>query len=238
MIIDGFTLFGSWPGLPYEHTVDELISGLERFKVDHACTLSTQGIFFDAAAGNQTTITICRQNAHLFPIGVADPRMAGIEAVDFCQAQGFRLMALFPISQGWSLQSVTARAVLQRMAEAGMAVLIEAGRDGDASLVLKATSDLQLPVMLLDVSLRTITEAMSVLRMRPNTFLSTRLLCGGDTIDFLSQELGADRLIFSSRFPISCFSSAFLTAQYSAFNNVDRAAVMGGNMAKMLGVTL
>ena len=238
MIIDGFTLFGSWPGLPYEHTVDELISGLERFKVDRACTLSSQGIFFDAAAGNHTTAAICRQNAHLLPIGVADPRMDGVEAVDFCKAQGFRLMALFPASQGWSLRSLTAGAVLRRMAEAGMTLLIEAGGDGDASQVLEATCQLTMPVMLLDVSLRTLTEAMSVLRIRPFTYLSTRLLCGGDTIEFLARELGADRLIFSSRFPISCFSSAFLTATYSSISDADRQAVMGGNMAKLLGLAV
>ena len=117
-----------------------------------------------------------------------------------------------------------------------MALLIEAGRDGDASLVLQATRDLPLPVMLLDVSLRTLTEAMSVLRARPHTYLSTRLLCGGDTIEYLVREIGADRLIFSSRFPISCFSSAFLTATYSAINDTERAAVMGGNMANLIGV--
>ena len=53
MLIDGFTLFGSWPGLPYDHPVEELVAGLGRFKLDRACTLSSQGIFFDAAAGNE-----------------------------------------------------------------------------------------------------------------------------------------------------------------------------------------
>jgi predicted TIM-barrel fold metal-dependent hydrolase len=122
------------------------------------------------------------------------------------------------------------------MSEAGMAVMIEAEGDGDASLVLQATCQLTMPVILLDVSLRTITEAMSVLRIRPDTYLSTRLLCGGDTMEFLAREVGADRLIFSSRFPISCFSSAFLTATYSAISDAERDAVMGKNIMRILGV--
>lgn len=236
MFIDGFTLFGSWPGMPYDHQVEELVSGLERFKLERACTLSSKGIFFDAAAGNATTWEVCQQNPRLVPIGVVDPRIDGLAQVDFCKETGFRILSLYPVSQEWALSGASARNVLKRIDEARMPVLIEAGRDGDPSLVLEATRDLTMPIILLDVSLRTVSEAMAVLRARPQTYLATRLLCGGDTIEYLSQEIGADRLIFTSRFPISCFSSAFLTAKFANINEVDQRAIMGDNMARLLGL--
>lgn len=236
MVIDGFTLFGSWPGLPYDHQVEELVAGLAKFKLDRACTLSSKGIFFDAAAGNETTCAICQEHTNLSPIGVADPRIDGVKQVDFCQERNFPVMAMFPVAQGWSVQSIAAKAVIRRIAEANLPLLIEARREGDATQILEATAGYTMPVVLLDVSLPILTEAMAVLRERPQTYLSTRLLCGGDTIELLAQEIGADRLIFTSRYPINCFSSAFLTAKFASISDQDRRAIMGDNMARLLGI--
>jgi predicted TIM-barrel fold metal-dependent hydrolase len=234
MIIDGFTVLGNWPGLASDSSVETLVSALGRFKLDKACTLSSKGIFFSAEAGNAETWASCQAEPRLVPIGVADPRMGGIAHVDYCAEQGFRLIALFPVSQGWSLQNIAAQAVLQRITEANLAVFIEAGREGDASAIYAATRTLDIPVVLLDVSLLTLTEAMAVVRDRQNTYLTTRLLCGGDTIELLVGALGANRLIFASRSPISCFSSAFLTAQFANISDGDRAAVMGGTLERLL----
>jgi len=259
MLIDGFTLFGSWPGLPYDHPVDHLISGLERFHLDRACTMASKGIFFDAMAGNEATLAACQQDSHLIPIGTADPRNGGIEHVEYCKAHGFKLIALFPDSQGWSPSSISARMVLRRIADLGMPLLIEAGKDNDATEILAACQGLAIPIILLDIGLQTLGEVVSILRTRPDTkhpymealrapiteaisilkggpdiYLATRLLCGGDTIEYLVKNIGADRLIFTSRFPISCFSSSFLTAKFAEVSDTERAAIMGGNMAKLL----
>jgi len=259
MLVDAFTVFGNWPGLTRDYPVDDLISGMERFKVGRACTLSSTGIFLDAATGNQETWAACKQDTRLIPIGVADPRVRGVEQVDYCKQQGFRAMALFPSSQGWSFSNNSAKLILRRLAEHNMPVLIEAGREGDASAIMEAAHGLSLSVILLDVSLHTLAEAVSVLqqfRQSPvlqalkvdigeivstlrgglDIYLATRLLCGGDTIEYLAQTIGADRLIFSSRFPVSCFSSAFLAAQYSPLDGEQRAAIMGGNITRLLGL--
>ncbi|HEY3377501.1 MAG TPA: amidohydrolase family protein [Armatimonadota bacterium] len=236
MVIDGFTLFGTWPGLPYDHQVEELVNGLERFKIDRACTLSSQGIFFDATSGNETTWTICQQHPGLIPIGVVDPRIDGLQQVEYCQSHGFRLLSLFPVSQGWSLANIAAKAVLERIAEAKLPVLLEVGRDGDISTALQTMGSLPVPVIFLDVSLPTLTEAIAALQAHPHTYLATRLLCGGDTIESLVQTVGAERLIFTSRFPISCFSSAFLTAKFANIGEPERTAIMGNNMGRLLAL--
>lgn len=235
MLFDAFTIFGSWPGLPNDYPVEQLISGLEQYKVDRACTLSANSIFLDAEAGNRLTWAASRQDQRLIPIGTADPRVNGVEQVEQCAQQGFKILALFPVSQGWSFANMQAKAVLRRAAAAKLVLMIEAGRDGDASVILDAVQDLPVPVILHDINLYVLNEAIAVLRARPHTYLTTRLLCGGDTVEQLAQTVGADRLIFSSRFPVSCFSSAFLTAKFAALNDEERGAVMGGNMAALLG---
>ena len=220
--------------MPYDHPLEELINGLQQHKLDRACVLSSNSIFLDANAGNEATAAACRQDARLAPIGVADPRVDGLAQVEFCRRQGFRLIALFPATQGWSLSNLPAQAVLRGISDARMAVIIEASRDGEASAILHAVHDLPLPVILLDVNLYVLAEAMAVVKARPRTYLATRLLSGGDTIEYLAREVGADRLIFTSRFPVSCFSAAYLTAKFAMLNDNERAVVMGGNINALL----
>lgn len=236
MVIDGFTIFGSWPGQPKDHPVQELVEGLERHKLDRACTLSANGIYLDAGSGNDATWEACQADQRLVPIGTADPRIGGEEQVEKCRARGMKLLALFPDSQGWSLDSITARAVLAKAVEARMVVGIESGRSGDPSRILSSMENNDNPLILLDVSLPVLSEAIAVINARPNTYLTTRLLAGGDTIEFLCQTVGAGCLLFASRYPVSCFSSAFLTAKFAMINDADRDAIMGGNMARLLGI--
>lgn len=236
MLIDAFTLFGSWPGLPYDHPVEHLLAGMKQHSVDRACTLSSQGVFFDAAVGNATTIEACRTDPRLIPIGVADPRYQGQQQVEFCQQNKFRLLALFPCAQCWSMNSISARQLLKTIAETKIPVMVEAHYDGDASRIWEAIGDQDIPVILLDVNPNTLTETIALIEARPNTYLATRLLCGGDTIELLVDQLGADKLIFTSRFPISCFSAAFLTAKFAAISDKDRASILGGNIARLLGL--
>ena len=236
MVIDGFTIFGSWPGQPADHPIQELVEGLERYKLDRACTLSANSIYLDAGLGNDATWEACQADQRLVPIGTADPRIGGVEQVAMCRERGVKLLALFPDSQGWSLESITAKAVLAAAVEAQMVVGIEAGRSGDPSRILAGMDNNGNPVVLLDVSLPVLSEAIAVLNARPNTYLTTRLLTGGDTIEYLCQTVGADSLLFASRYPVSCFSSAFLTAKFATINDADRNAIMGGNMARLLGI--
>jgi predicted TIM-barrel fold metal-dependent hydrolase len=236
MVIDGFTIFGSWPGQPEDHPVDQLIEGLERFKLDRACSLCADSIYLDAGAGNEATFAACQRDPRLIPIGTADPRVNGVAQVEGCRQRGFKLMALFPESQGWSLDSLTAREVIRQIDAIGACLIVEANRSGLPSRILESAGNLNLPVILLDVSLPVLSEAIAVLQARSNTYLTTRLLSGGDTVEFLSETVGADRLIFSSRYPVSCFSSAFLTAKFAMIDDAARTAIMGGTMERLLGI--
>jgi predicted TIM-barrel fold metal-dependent hydrolase len=148
---------------------------------------------------------------------------------------GFRLMALFPSSQGWTMGSLPVRHTLEQIAAAKLPVMIEAGKDGDASAIIAAADGLTMPLILMAVSPPTLAEVISVLQARPDTYVSTRLLCGGDTIQYLAKAVGAERLIFSSGSPVSCFSSAYLTAKFADITDDERAAILGGNLDRLLG---
>lgn len=236
MVIDSFTIFGNWPGQPDDHPVEQLLAGLERYKLDRACTLAANGIFLDAAMGNEATRDACRRDPRLVPIGTADPRVNGIEQVLACRDYGFKLLALFPVSQRWSLDNIVVDRMVQTIADSGMSLIIESTREGDPSRISDCVGTRAMPLVLLDVNLPILSEAMMVVQARPQTFMTTRLLSGGDTIEYLAKEVGADKLVFSSQYPVSCFSSAFLTAKFAMISDADRGAIMGNNMARLLGL--
>jgi predicted TIM-barrel fold metal-dependent hydrolase len=234
MIIDGFTLYGSWPGYNEYHPISKIIEAVEKFKLDYACALSSQGIFVDALTGNTNTINDCKTDPRLIPIGTADPRNNGIENIEFCQQNKIRLMALFPNTQGWQPTTLSARSLIEKISSAGMTLMIESSMEGNASAIYTSLIGLDIPVILLDVSLRNLKEAVAVIERRPNTYLASRLLAGGDTIEMLSKTIGSDKVIYNSRFPLSCFSSSFLTAKYATISESDRNLIMGTNMANFL----
>ncbi len=234
MIIDSFTLYGSWPGYNEYHPISKIIEAVDKFKIDYACAISSQGIFVDAMTGNANTINDCMSDSRLIPIGTADPRYSGLENVDFCQKNNVKLMALFPYTQKWLPTTLSARNLLEKISSAGMTLIIESPADGNATSIYTSLIGFDLPVILLDVSLLNLTEAISVIERRPNTYIASRMLAGGDTIEMLTKNLGSDKIIFNSRFPLSCFSSSFLTAKYATITESDRNAIMGGNMANFL----
>ncbi len=234
MIIDGFTLYGSWPGYNEYHPISKIIEAVDKFKIDFACAISSQGIFVDALTGNKNTLNDCSTDKRLIPIGTADPRYSGIENVDFCQQYNIKLMALFPNTQSWLPTTLSARNLIEKISSSGMTMIIESKEEGNASSIYTSLIGLDMPVILLDVNLRNLTEAISVIERRPNTYLASRLLAGGDTIEMLSKTIGSDKLIYNSRFPLSCFSSSFLTAKYAIISESDRNAVMGENMSKFI----
>jgi predicted TIM-barrel fold metal-dependent hydrolase len=234
MIIDGFTLYGSWPGYNEYHPITKIIEAVDKFKIDYACAISSQGIFVDALTGNTNTINDCATDSRLIPIGTADPRCNGLENVDFCIQNKMKLMALFPNTQGWIPTTLSARNLIEKISNAGLTMIIESPAEGNPTAIYTSLIGLDFPVILLDVSLRNLTEAISVIERRPNTYLASRLLAGGDTIEMLSSRIGSDKILYNSRFPLSCFSSSFLTAKYATITETDRNLIMGANMAKFL----
>ena len=237
MVVDAFTVISGWPMLSTELSADEFVNSLTKNKVDKACVISSKGIFFDAHSGNETTISICNDfSERLLPIGTIDPRVFIDGELAYCVNNNIKMFALFPETQNWDINSLIGRKLFTEVLKNNLPVMIESSRNSTVTDIYDAVKNASSPIILNEVSLYNLSEAVLLLEQNENIYLSTRLLSGADTIEMLVERFGAKRLMFSSRMPVSSFSAAFLATRYARISQSDLTAILGNNIAEILKI--
>jgi|GEM_PF-3546798 len=238
MVIDALNIINGWPTLLSELDEKNIVEAMAKFKIDKAGVLSSKCIFFDAHTGNEMAVKACGSFPDkLLALGLIDPRVSIAEEIAYCVENGIKALTLYPETQGWSLDSLLAKKLFSELNNAfNMPLMIEAKSCGNIKYLYDLLSDFSAPVILVDVSLKNLSEALELVENAPNIHLTTRTLCGADTIEMLSKRIGADRLIFSSSYPVNSFSAAFLATRYAKIPQGDLNAILGDNIAKIFGV--
>jgi len=209
---------------------------LDKHSVARAATLSTVGIFVDSRRGNDTTWQAAQDDARLLPVGTVDPRRGTVCVEELAERaeQGFRMFALFPETQEWSLDHACFAEALKLAAEAGALVMVEAGRQGAATVIGRIAEQCQARVVLSGVGYHNFGETLMVMKTDPNISMETHLVTSVGGIESAADEVGSDRLLFGSRAPLKYFSSAYLRLKFADLSEGDRAAILGGNFARLL----
>lgn len=233
---DVCTLFGLWTSRPIDISLDVLSGIMDKHGVARAATLSTAGIFADSRRGNDITWQAAADNPRLLPVGTVDPR-GGVTAVEEMAEraeQGFSVFALFPETQMWSLEHAGFAEILKVAGQANALIMVEAGRQGWPTQIAHAAERCGARVILSGTTYRTLGEALMVMKGAPFVFMETHLLTSSDGIELVVDECGPDRLLFGSGAPLKYFSSAYLRARFADVSAGDRAAILGGNFARLL----
>lgn len=129
MIIDVNAALGHYPFRQLRYNTPERLVGLlDRNGIDRAVVTSLHALFYrDAHRGNEELQEAARVHAsRLVPIATINPKYVGWER-DLAQAvEGWRMkaVALAPAYHGYSLADEAGRAVLSRISEYGVPVLL------------------------------------------------------------------------------------------------------------------
>jgi len=233
---DANTLFGFWTSRQADLSLSVLREVLDRHNITFACTMSTVGIFYDFVQGNREVLEASAADSRLLPVGTVDPRrcLGGADEVAGARERGLRMFSLFPETQGWQPQIPQFRELAEQVAEERLPLMIECGAAGTATQVLHALDDLDLPVILSGVRHSNLAEVIAVMRRREKTYLETHALASTGSLEAVAEQVGADRLLFGSRSPLCCFSSAYLRLKYAGLEPDEIAAATGGNLAALL----
>jgi len=236
-IIDGQTMFGFRPGRGADISLAALLGEMSKHNVKQACTISAVGIFLDFDLGNQQTLAACRESPALIPMATADPRrhVGCMESVDKAAAEGCRVFALFPETQGWSMDSEAACVLAKAVCGAGLAVAIEASCSGGPSRVLRALGDSDARVLLIGVNYLNLGEALQVAKAHPGMHFCTCSLASVGSLEIIAEHAGVERLIFGSGSPANYFSSPYLRVKYGDFTVEQKQAILSGNIRRFLG---
>jgi predicted TIM-barrel fold metal-dependent hydrolase len=231
-------MFGFWPARRADISPETLVRTLRQHGIDGALTLSTHGIFADFAVGNSETMELCSKAGGLLkPVGTVDPRrfVGGVEAIKQLSGQGVKAWRLFPELQDWTLDSRAAELLLATIKEVGGLLLIDAAESGAPSRIAARVTALGLPTVLLGVSSRLMGELLALLDDAPRVYLETRRLADPEVLVALARRFGVERLLFGTASPLQYVSSARLAVETAPLSDEQRAQVLGGNLARLLG---
>jgi predicted TIM-barrel fold metal-dependent hydrolase len=236
VIKDVNTIFGFWTSRTVDVSLQALCGILDKHSVSRAATVSTIGVFVDSRRGNDATWQAAAEDSRLLPVGTIDPR-GGVKCIEEMAEraeQGFRIFALFPETQGWSLDHACFEEALRVAEQTGVLVMVEASRQGAPTIIARAAERCKARVILSGVGYRNLGETLMVMKHLPDLSMETHQLTSADGIELAVEECGADRLLFGSCAPLKYFSSAYLRATFADVSAGERAAIMGGNFARLL----
>ena len=236
-ILDSFCLFGSWPKDPRDVSLARLLAVLADLGVDQGVCVSLRGAFYDHHAGNEETLVACAKHSTLLPAGTINPRHyhSGLSLPAELAKRGFRMLRLFPNIQGWSLHNVVVERIFNECAAAGLPVAFPIGKFPDlASLLCRLAPD-GIKLILSDVYYNELTECVEVMRRRPDFLMEVGHTCVPGSLEFLCRELGAERLVLGTNQPLESGRGAIEAVRRADISEKDRAAILGGNLSRLLG---
>jgi len=237
LIIDCHTLFGFWPDRRADRSAETRVRRVREHDIAKPETRSTTGIFADFVRGNDETVRLCAKASKLLvPVGTVDPRryVGSLEEIDERVAQGVKVWRLFPELQDWPLESRPVTKILERLAERGCTLMIDASAPGEPSRVALRTEPTKLTTVLLGVNGLQLGELIALLDEAPQIWLETRRLADPQVVRALGQRFGVDRLVFGTASPLQYISSALLPLRASGMAEEQLAMVLGGNIARRL----
>jgi hypothetical protein len=231
--IDADTVVGFWPIRNVDVSLARLKNVLAEHKMAGACICSARGIWYDFAEGNEETLALARDDPQLIPVMTVDPRrfIGCRDEIRRRTQEGYRLFRLFPEYQGWPVDAPSVRALLGHLEGSGAILML----GGSATQAVPVVSGLQTPVILTGCHFYQLSDVLAEAGALPNVFVTTRFLIGPGSLDIAAHALGASRLIFGSHAPLEYMAPSLRLVDVSALEAGAKAAVLGGNLLRLLG---
>lgn len=229
--LDCDVVVGAWPPRADLDLAPEAVAAkLKSAGITGALVCSGRGAWFDDTGGNDETLTACERPGWL-PAGTIDLRNAlkAERELDRLAESGVRAVRLFGPIQGCEPGFPGYSHVVAAAVARGMVLLVE----GDLRVLWRDLAGRGATVVFLDAHAYHVADFVLAARAEPGFIASTRLLNAPDSIERVVDEVGAARLVFGSRTPISDTSPAALRMRHARLSDADWAAVTGGTLREL-----
>lgn len=239
-------------GMDAQH--DGTLSGLRRTLdaagIDRAMTLAIAGVPKNVARTNEFIGSVPRDR--FIPFGTVHPGLSIADNLASLRDNGIRGVKLHPLFQALSLADPVVLDLLRALAEDGVTVITHAGAGGDADANergapahLRAIID-AIPSLVLIAchygGYHRIDEAEELIVGAPRVVLETswppRLAeFDPDRLRAIIARHGADRVVYGSDWPMTDPATEVAAIRALGLSAEDEAAILGGNLARILGLT-
>lgn len=237
-IWDANTHFGTLPFKDGDYSLETLLSLMARQGIVRAAAYSLKGVYYDFHEGNEETLAAAAAHPALIPVMTIDPRrhVGCLEEVSLRAEQGCHAFRFFPDLQGWPPDFLPIRPILELLNARGMTAIFPAVAPGQATALHRALADLDLSVMLMDVSYATMAEAIALAQVRGSVFIETHRLVLPGGIDAMAQAVGYERLVFGSGAPEMYPASGLALVESSGLTAGQKQAVLRDNLQRALNL--
>lgn len=236
-VIDCNTVFGPWPLVRADMSVDRLVKALTNHGVSKALAVCTVGALHNYNDGNAETLRVCGEQAVLVPVATVDPRgyFGPTGAIAKLAQQGFKMVRFFPVLQGWQPDHIVFCDILDELESVNLPAMIQARDIGIPSAVARSLGSRKVPFILESVNFENMTEAISVMRKHENVLVDTRALRVPGALRFLVDQIGPDRVVFGSGCLRSSLASALGYVLDSDIPDESKAKILAGNIKRLIG---
>lgn len=235
-IFDSNTFFGFSPREKADYSLDALGEMLKSNGVSKAISCSLRGVYYDFKEGNDESVAASREHPWLVPAATIDPRrhlgcLAEVERMRLAKVKAFRF---FPDVQGWPLDFLPMRNLLQEIGRLGGVVFLPAGESGAPTRILHLAEALSVPIVMVGANYSNLAEAIACLLASENLYLDTQQLVTPMVLEVLVQEVGIQRIIFGSRAPERHLRAILNVIANSTLKETEKQSILSDNLLRIL----
>ena len=248
MIIDVNAYYGHWPYWPVKGTMPaSWMALLDRYGIDMVVVRSLRSIFLRAEDGNQEVCELAaQQTGRVLPLATVNEQNApvGPGGADGWRTAGVRGLALCPLNHRYSAAERWLDTTLGIAEEMNWPVFISLRLTmnwGLPALPLEWVQPLleQFPGVdfVVDAVNREWKAMIAYMEQFPRLHFGASCFQAPFGMEKLVEAVGHDRVLFSTGLPIQYPACGLARVQMADFSEEARAAILGQNAARLLGVS-
>lgn len=243
MHIDTSVVLGPWAdGTAPAWTVPTVLEHLDRHGAQFASVRSTWSLHYDPAYGNRRLVETIGAEERLIPSFVLGP----LESGEFGPADGLgarlrergaRSVWLCPARHGWSLRGREAQRLLGAVEESRLPVFLELD-DAPWSDIDELCARLpETDIVLSAVGYRGLRPLLATMAEHPRLHVDLSYLGSMGGLELLASRFGAERIVLGTGAPLRDAHAPWHQVAASRLDPAQRELVLGGNAARILGLT-
>ena len=241
MVIDFNTAFGFWQRDYRDTSLAQLLRLMDRHGIDGALTCASSAVWGDFVRGNAETLQACAENPRLLPVLTVRPLhyLGCADEIATARERGFRMVRFFPHEQGWGPRDLCFRRLAEPLVAAGLPVLWTYLDEADPLRPVPTLVDYfrgsDLPLIFGSVSYA-LGEFLSACELHPHCYTDTAQLFLLNELEIIRDHVGIEHVLFGSHAPFDSPAAPLAVVLHARLTEGERAAVLGGNAARLLGL--
>ncbi len=236
--IDANVCFGFWPKRKIDASPAVLIRRMDKGVIDKALVSSLHGIYNDFKEANDETIGLCQETGGRFiPVATINPQthFGVLGEVDRIVEMGFRIVRFWPMQQEWHVGQRHFNKLIKKISQTDLTIMLPSTES--ISAIGDIAETINNNVILETVrAIPKLAEIIAVAQDCNNLFIETHLICSPDFVEVLSNELGADRVVFGSGMPFFPASSSAMPIENSDISEQEKESIFSGNIRRILKI--